>query len=98
MDISVREEKLGKALIEAYNGKLFSARSSFLNFKFKVQFSGISLGFRNWHEFLFGSGTNDGAFESANFYLKKWSSLEIIDYASLDELDIQLTLMGMSVK
>lgn len=97
MDISIREEKLGKALIEAYKGKLFPAQSSY--FEFKVLFPGpIILGFRNWHEFLFGSEHHNDAFESANFYLKKWNSVKIIDYASLDELDIQLTLMGMSVK
>lgn len=97
MDISLREEKLGKALIEAYKGKLFPAQKSFLDYKFRVQFPGMMPGFRNWHEFLFGSGTDEN-YQSANYYLKKWTDADIIDYDSLDELDIQLTLMGMSVK
>lgn len=97
MDISLREEKLGKALIEAYKGKMFPLQDSC--YRFKVLFPHMgALGFRNWHEFLFGSEHHEYDFESANFFLKKYGSVEIIDYASLDELDIQLTLMGMSVK
>ena len=97
MDISLREEKLGKALIEAYKGKMFPLQDSC--YRFEVLFPHvIPLGFRNWHEFLFGSKHHEFEFESANFYLKKYGGVEIIDYASLDELDIQLTLMGMNVK
>lgn len=102
LDNTRREERLGKKLVAFYGLTISCGDKSCGKDTIKIsdpKCSGYAV-FTNWHYVLFRTGLNISLNDAITGYFNyfRQKKIGIIDYSSLDELDIQLTLLGVNGK
>lgn len=105
MDDFSREDRLGKKLVALYGLTIGSCwHGSTKMLRISDPETRIYSSFLNWHSVLFGQehvfvcSHKNSLNEMIVRYFNPYKSMpiSIIEYSSLDELDIQLTLLGMN--
>ena len=100
LDITRREEDLGKKLVDLYGLTISYGHKRYGKDVLKISDPEchVYAVFADWHSALFGIGyemsLNDAITRHFNNFKQK--QISIIEFTSLDDLDIQLTLIGVN--